>query len=262
MKNYIPLILAVVLGLAAVFAVGQILKKRNLAEDIKVTVIAAHRDIAVDTVITSDMIMEKKVPGAVCPVQAISWHDRAIVIGQKALRSVKEADYLLFSDVGASRTMADIVGVGEWAVSLHVSAKGIAEIVQSGNEVAIIGTFQLEKEVKSADMAQASEVVQQEATLVLFPKVRVLEVLDSSDKNSSGGAKTLILALPPSEAQVLVAAQRQGELTLALRRPGDETALNRLDAEMINHDTFNNLLKGLKVFEMPQTPGYIKTKIK
>jgi hypothetical protein len=48
--------------------------------------------------------------------------------------------------------------------------------------------------------------------------VRVLDV----GTLSSGGESTageLILALPPQQAQVLVAAQGKAQLTLALRRP-------------------------------------------
>jgi len=67
----------------------------------------------------------------------------------------------------------------------------------------------------------------------------------------------LILALPPQQAQVLIAAQGKSRLTLALRRPGDDAAINRIDTGMVNEETFDKLMQGLNTFEMPPVPGVI-----
>jgi len=257
MKNFIPLILAVLLGLAAVLAVGRLLQSRNKAEEKQTTVVAVTRDMAAGEVFTTDSIMAKKIPVSARPGQALFWARSEMVIGQKALRAITHGDYVLMADVGLSGSMADIVGEGEWAVSLTVPPGGIARIVQPGDEVAVIGTFKVKSKVESADLANAPEEIDREATLVLFPRVRVLDVgtLSSGGEASAG---ELILALPPGEAQVLVAAQRKGQLTLALRRPGDDVAINRMDTGMVDEETFDNLMNGLKSFEMSEVPGMIK----
>ena len=256
MKNFIPLILAVLLGLAAVLAVGRLLQARKQAVEKTTTVVAVARDVVAGDVLTSDSIMEKKVPVSARPAQAIFWTRSEMVVGQKALRAIAQGDYVLLSDVGMSRSMADIVGKGEWAVSLTVPPGGIARIVQPGDEVAVISSFKIKSRVKTADLSAAPEEVAREATVVLFPRVRVLDV-----GTLSGGGETsageLILALPPQQAQLLIAAQAKARLTLALRRPGDDAAINRIDTGMVNDETFDKLLLGLDVFELPKIPGVV-----
>jgi Flp pilus assembly protein CpaB len=135
-------------------------------------------------------------------------------------------------------------------------ACAIQALVQPGDEVAVIGTFRIKSQVKTADLSAAPEEIAREATLVLFPRVRVLDV----GSLSSGGEATageLILALPPQQAQVLIAAQAKARLTLALRRPGDEVSINRLDTGMVDETTFDKLLQGLQAFEMPPVPGVV-----
>ena len=256
MKNFIPLILAVLLGLAAVLAVGRLLQARKQAAEKTTTVVAVARDVTAGEQISSDAIMEKKVPVSARPAQAIFWTRAEMVVGQKALRSIAQGDYVLLSDVGLSRSMADIVGEGEWAVSLTVPAGGIARIVQPGDEVAVIGTFKIKSQVKTADLSAAPEEIAREATLVLFPRVRVLDV-GTLSTGGDASAGELILALPPQQAQVLIAAQAKARLTLALRRPGDDAAINRIDTGMVNEDTFDKLLQGLETFELPKIPGLI-----
>ena len=256
MKNFIPLVLAVLLGLAAVLAVGRLLQSRKQATEKTATVVAVARDVAAGDVLTADSVMEKKGPVSARPAQAIVWSRSEMVVGQKALRSITQGDYVLLSDVGLSRSMADIVGEGEWAVSLTVPAGGIARIVQPGDEVAVIGTFKISTQVKTADLSAKPEEVARVATLVLFPRVRVLEVgtLSSGGDASAG---ELILALPPQQAQVLIAAQGKAQLTLALRRPGDDAAINRVDTGMVDDATFDKLLQGLESFVVPMIPGVV-----
>jgi len=250
MKNFVPLIMAVLLGLAAVLAVGRLLRERKEAKEKVVTVVAAAVDIGEGDILTESSIRRKKVPITARPEQAISWSRWSMIVGQRALRSIVQGDYLLLSDVAFSRSMADIVGEGEWAVTLQVAAGGIARIVQPGDEVAVLGTFRIKTKVKSADLSQAAEELEKEATLVLFPRVRVLDV---GSMGAGAGAEMasheIIVSLPPRQAQVLIAAQRRAALTLALRRPSDNSAVSRMDVGMVDEDTFDNLLKGLESVE-------------
>lgn len=262
MKNFIPLVLAVLLGLAAVLAVGRLLKERNKAKEKTTVVVAVARDVAAGDVLTTDSIMKKEVPLSARPAQAIFWTRSEVVVGQKAMRSIAQGDYVLLSDVGLSRSMADIVGEGEWAVALSVPPGGIARIVQPGDEVAVIGTFRIKSKVKTADLAAAPMEIAKDATMVLFPRVRVLDVgaMASARGAEDAGGGEIILALPPQQAQVLVAAQRRAQLTLALRRPGDEAAINRLDTGMVDEMTFDNLLQGMESVQLPKIPGVVTAK--
>lgn len=256
MKNFIPLVIAVLLGLAAVLAVGRLLRERAKLEEDTVSVVAAARDVTENDILTDNSIMEKEVPISARPAQAIFWSRSDMVVGQRAMRSIAQGDYVLLSDVGLSRSMGDIVGEGEWAVTLHVAAGGIADVVQPGDEVAVIGTFKIKTTRETADLAAKAETVEKEATLTLFPRVRVLSVGQKDVKEESEGNE-IIVALPPRQAQVLIAAQRRASLTLALRRPGDAAAVSRADAGMVDEATFDKLLKGLDSVVMPEIPGVV-----
>ncbi|MFA4943442.1 MAG: Flp pilus assembly protein CpaB [Lentisphaeria bacterium] len=258
MKNFIPLVLAVLLGLAAVLAVGRLLSARRMAAEKTALVVASARDISEGEVITDGYIMKKEIPASAVPAQAIYWTRAQMVVGQKALRNIAQSDYLLLPDVGLSRSMGNIVGEGEWAVSMALPDRtGIGRMIQPGDEVAVIGTFKIAARVKSLDAAAAEQVTEKAATLVLLPRARVLDVggLRGGGEGGGEGGSDVVLTLPPAQAQILIAAQRQGELTLALRRPNDESNLSRIDAGMIDDESFKALLDGLKPFKLPAVPG-------
>jgi Flp pilus assembly protein CpaB len=260
MKNFVPLIMAVLLGLAAVLAVGRLLKERREAKEKITTVVAAAAKISAGDILTESSIMEKPVPVSAKPEQAIPWSRSSGVVGQRALRSVVQGDYLLLTDVAFSRSMGAVVGEGEWAVTMRVAAGGISRVVQPGDQVAVVGTFRIKTRVKSADLSAAPEEVAKEATLVLFPRVRVLDVGAMGGKaGAEGGGQEIMVSLPPRQAQILIAAQRKASLTLALRRPGDDSALSRVDAGMVDEETFDRLLTGLESVDMPVIPDVVST---
>lgn len=260
MKNFIPLILAVLLGLAAVLAVGRLLKARRKGEEATSSVVAAARNVVMGSVLSADSVFEKIIPQSARPKKAISWSQKEITIGQKALRPISQGDYVLLTDIGSSRSMGDIVGEGEWAVTLSLPSAGLSRVIQPGDEVAIIGTFNIRTRVESADLSAEARVVSKEATLVLFPRVRVLDV--GGQEGSMEMGSEIIVALPPRQAQVLIAAQRRADLVLALRRAGDESTISRADAGMVDEDTFNKLLEGLDAVTMPDIPGIVGETVK
>jgi len=258
MKNFVPLILAVLLGLAAVLAVGRLLSARKQAKEKTTTVVAAARDIDEGQILSADVVMKREIPASAMPAQSIYWSRSEMVLGQKALRRIAQNDYVLLSDIGLSRSLAAIVGEGEWAVSISVPKQGVSRVVRPGDEVAIIGTFEITTQVETADLSAPAEQAEKEATLVLFPRVRVLDVGGASAGPGADTGSEIIVSLPPQQAQVLIAAQRKAQLTLALRRPDDEATINRLDAGMVDEATFDALLEGLKSVKVPKIPGAIQ----
>ena len=254
MKNYVPLIMAVILGFAAVLAVSRVLSERKQAEEDTVSVVKAARAITRGERITQDSVLKQRVPVSSRPVQAVSWADQPRIQGQEALRDIVEGDYILLSDIGMTRSMASIVGEGEWAVSLTVDGSGIAQIVQPGDEIAIIGAFSVQQTVTSADQSADVEVESKEIVATLFPRVRVLDTGQDSGMDEGAGGREIIVGLPPSEAQILIAAQRRAELTLALRRTGDDSALRRSDTGVVDEKTFFGLLEGLEQASLPDRP--------
>ena len=246
MKNSIPLILAVLLGLAAVFAVSKIISTNTAKIEDTVKIVAATRDLSAGEVIAEGFFMPKEVPLSAVPAQAIKWNRASMIIGQKLKQPVLKGNYIFIQDVGLSQGMSNVVGEGEWAVAIQIADKAMASILQSGDEVAIIGTFKLDSKGGNGVPAGKKDV-----TMVLFPKVRVLEIPSGKrDQNMDG---VIIVLLPPQQAQALIAASRIAELTPVLRRSNDPTALNRMDAGMVTPETFNAMVNDLETVIIPKT---------
>lgn len=251
MKNYVPLAVAVLLALAAVVAVKRIIGTKAAGEQ-TVAVVVATREIRQGEVLDETALGERKVPLSARPVQATPWSMRARLVGQKVNRFVAVGDYVLLTD---TETGASLVGEGEWAVALYVSGDGIASLVQPGDEVAIIGTFEIKEAVPSVDATVQLPPEAKIATMVLFPRVRVLNVGSRGTEAGEEHAGELIVGLKPSEAQVLIAAQQRYKLTLALRKRGDETAIDRVSIGMVNEQTFEALFREMEPITLPRIPG-------
>ncbi len=257
MKNTIPLILAVLLGLAAVFAVSRIIATNSARTEETIQVVAATRDLGVGEVIAEGYFMPKEIPLSAIPAQAIVWSKASMIIGQKLQQPVAKGNYIFMQDVGLSKGMSNIVGEGEWAVAIQIADRAMAGLLQSGDEVAIIGTFNLDtSQARQNDRTSGAD--KNEVTMVLFPKVRVLEVPGGGrDGNQEG---VIVVLLPPQHAQTLIAASRIAELTPVLRRPNDPTALNRMDAGMVTRETFQSLAKDLDTVVIPKIQKTVEKK--
>lgn len=249
MKNSIPLILAVVLGLAAVFAVGRVISSNLSQQEETVEVVAAQRDIQAGEIIADGYYRPKKIPRSALPAQAILWNKAKMLNGQKMLAGKSAGDYIYLSDF-QTQGIGNVVGEGEWAVAIQLPSRSIASMLKPGDEVAIVATFQVEEKQKNADNEQTNA---KEVTTVLFPRVRVLEIGGGLSASDMSG--TLVLQLPPQQAQTLIAASRVASLYPALRRPNDTSALNRLDAGVVDASTFRKLLEGQESVVVPKIPN-------
>ncbi len=241
MKNSIPLILAVLLGLAAVLAVSRIIATSTNKFEETIKVVAANRDLNEGETVSEGFIMPKDVPASAVPSQAIPWSRASMIIDQKIQYPVSKGNYIFMQDIGLSQGMGNVVGEGEWAVAIQIADKAAASILQSGDEVAIIGTFNLKNEASNGE--------KNEVTMVLYPKVRILEVPQSKGRDSEG---VIVVLLPPQQAQALIAAARIAELVPVLRRSNDPTALNRMDVGMVTVETFEQMTKDLDRVIIPK----------
>ena len=112
----------------------------------------------------------------------------------------------------------------------------------------------MQEVVKKTDVTEKSEVVEQRATSVIFPCVRILDIGkgDAIRRNEDmGGNGTIIVALTPQQSATLVAAQRTMELYPALRRANDTNALKRRDVGIVNDSTFKGLKANLEPVSLP-----------
>ena len=150
-KNIIPLVLAVVLALAAVFAVNRLIgQKTPMAGEEIVEVVVAARPLAPGDLINEGAFTKKQIPRSAAPSKAIGWNQTAMILNQKMKTSVSRGDYIVLDDIGVGRGLSDMVGDGEWAVSISLNGGAITSRLRPGDEIAIIGTFNLKETKKSA----------------------------------------------------------------------------------------------------------------
>jgi Flp pilus assembly protein CpaB len=259
MKNAIPLIMAVLLGLAAVFVVSRMMKKSSGTREGMVSVVAATRDLSIKEEILDGYIWAREIPESALSSRHVPWSKATMILGQSMLRSIAKNDFIMLNDVGMSKSLNLLVGEGEWAVPVTFSDNGITQFLQPGDEIAILGTFSVKKSIPSKDLSAEPVVVEERATSVIFPSVRILDIGsgDGISREEGNNVRSVIVALPPQQAATLVAAQRVAELYPALRRANDSSSLNRLDGGVVDDSTFGELRKGLIPVKIPEIPGKV-----
>ena len=250
MKNIIPLVIAVILGLAAVFAVSRTVSKNKENTEEMVEIVAASRMLGSGEAVAEAFIVPREVPLSALPKQHIKWDNRSMVIGQKVLHTIAKGDYLLLSDVGMSRSMGNVIGDGEWGFPINFADSSLVAMLQPGDEIAIIGTFKVSETVKQGKYLDAQEeTFTRTVTSVIFPRVRILEI------TPSGG---VFLSLPPQQALALTAISREAELYPLLRKTNDTKALNRKDGGIFENSALTRMIEGLTPIDIPAVPAEIK----
>ena len=252
MKNTIPLIVAIVLGAAAVFSVSRMIRpSEGDREKLYVWVVSAAKEITPkDGAIKESWLMKRRVEASSIPAKAIPWAQINRVVGQSTLRTVSRGDYVLFSDVaGMEIRLSGALAEGEWAVPVTFSDPALVRFLQPGDEVAILATSVTQEIVPKTDASEKPDIVETRTTSVIFPCVRILDIGKGDGirrDEDAGGSGTIIVAMTPQQSATLVAAQRTMELFPALRRQNDTHALKRRDVGVVTDATFNDKKTGIK----------------
>ncbi|MBR4665680.1 MAG: hypothetical protein IKO93_17585 [Lentisphaeria bacterium] len=251
MKNIIPVIVAVVLGLAGVFAVNRIVSKQSVKPEEKIMICAASRTLKANETVSEEYIYPKAVSVSSLPQQYIAYDNRNMVIGQKTLFPIAKNDYILLSNVGTTSSMSNVLSDGEWGCPVKFSDTTLLNVIQPGDEIAIIALYQYRQIIKrEKDVnAKAEEITRQVAT-VLYPQVRVLEKRGSS----------IIISMPPQQAIALTAIQQRAQLFPLLRKANDSKGLNRKAGGIfeLSNEFFAELADGLQKIEIPSVPSGVK----
>jgi len=256
MKNTVPLVFAVVFGLATVFGISRLIASKAAEEEKNYAyVVAAARDIVYkDGEIKESWIMKKRVDISSMPAKAIPWDQANSVAGQTVTRTVAKGDYILTDDIsGVEVRLANAVAAGEWAVPVSFANGNIVKFLQPGDEIAIITANSGSQVISSRDRSLKPKVVDEESMSVLFPCVRILDIGrgDGVRRAEDYGGDTIIVSLSPRQAMALVAAQRKMQLYAALRRANDVNALRRRDVGVVDDKTFQELKQNLESVVLP-----------
>jgi len=253
-KNTLPLIIAVILGFAAVFMVSRMMSsKRSGSSETKVEVVKAARDLNPSDEVTGTVIELQAISKEMLSERHIEWEKRYMILGQKMLRPVKEGDYITLNDVGSRSSLDRLVAKGEWAVPVSFSDTSLVQFLQPGDEIAILGTFSATETIVSEDKSKPDAIIEERVTSVVLPIVRILDVGVGDGMTGDPGAssKTVLIALSPPQATMLVAAQQTMELYPVLRHATDPSFRDRQEVGIVKKKTFDTLSEGLDLVTIP-----------
>jgi Flp pilus assembly protein CpaB len=257
MKSKFPLIVAIIIGIAAVFAVKQYVNRVEQQAAAKLRgepVVAANVDIPAGAELTMQSLVAKEVPRQFIPAQAIQGSDSVRqIIGTKTRVAIRAGQLILWSDL-ANEThsgLSSIIPAGEGAFTVTI-AKGVKPgLIQPSDHIDIIGSFSAPKPAQSLPDSATSATWRQGSDLVnvvLLQNVTVLAVGDTyggavKGESDSGGDLTLSLTL--AEAQELMFAQQNGELGAVLRRAGATESIARADLPRVTFDEIDKIIGDL-----------------
>lgn len=249
MKNILPLIVAVLLGVAAVFAVNKTLKKQDKPQERMRYVVIVTGEIAEGELVPESRIGIKAVPESAAPLNCIDEANKAITYNQRAKRFIAKGDYLLYNDIELDQSKSRALGDGQWGVPVSFSDPMMVKILQPGDDIAILGTFSYKDYIKTSKDANAeATTVNKTVTAVIYPRVSILEI--------EGG--TVLLSLPPEQAVAMTAIQRQAKLYPILRKKKDDNALNRMDGGVFEDSAMAEMVKGLHNITIPEVPAEVQ----
>ncbi|HTR43678.1 MAG TPA: Flp pilus assembly protein CpaB [Pseudomonadales bacterium] len=254
MKNKFPLIVAIIIGVAALFAIQKYVKnmQQQAADQLKgQQVVAARVDIPAGTVITTEMLYPQEVPTRFIPAQAIQGSDNVkLMLGSKTAVAIKAGQLILWSDLVTETRggLSSIIPAGQGAFTVNISAGVKSDLIQPSDHIDIIGTFMIPKPTQPisgpvASWRQASDLV----NVVLLQNVTVLAVggnyNGAAGAGGGGGDLTLSLTLP--EAQEVMFAAQNGQLGAVLRRGGSTDVTARADLPRITFESIDKIIGDL-----------------
>ena len=224
-QSIIALAIAVVLGFFAVYLANVYWSARDASADqaeagtIKVAVAAVPLDYGV--AITPDKIRFVNYPANSLPPGVFRTIDELMPMGKSrvALRPIVPNQLLLAADLtgeGQNASIAALLPDGMRAATVSINdVSGVAGFVKPNDTVDVLITRQ---PIGGDGAAQGQQV-----TDVLLQNIRVIAMDQAAASNGQPAvSRTATLELTPIDAQKIALGQQLGQLSLVLRKPGEE----------------------------------------
>lgn len=186
-------------------------------------VLVAMRDIVRGQAIVSGDITTRRMEGA---APSGTFADKTQIVGRIATADIRASQLILNADLSmdpANAGIAALVPEGQRAFAIRVAEEDIAGgFLQAGDHVDVFVTLPGAVYGQQAGIGQQSE--DQSKSALLLQDMQVLAVgpeLSPRNGGTQGAARTVTLAAPPAALARLALAGRLGQVTLAIRNPGD-----------------------------------------
>ncbi len=269
MKNRIPIIVSLVLAVVAVLAMQTSIKRAQAKGEQQLKgkpYVAATVNIPPGTVIEGKMIAPKEVPEQFVPAQAINGtkKEAELIVGQRTRIPIRSGQLVLWSDLVTERHggFESVVPSGERAFSIKLSGGIKGGLLQPSDHVDVLASFALpetRREQGDKNMAswrERSDMV----NIVLLQNVTVLAIGESytGAATDSGEAGDITLAVTLPEAQLLMFAEKHGDLAAVLRKQEDLQTLKREELPRITFQEIEKLVGDLDTLRTRRTVQVLK----
>ena len=217
--------MAVILGLAAVYAVSRTVARSSSGRERHIDVVIAATDIGKDVELSKVNLSKKSIPySGFINHQQVPYEDVSLLEGRKLKRAVASNGFIFYDDVeGSEGGFSHEVVIGEWVVPVHFADATLLSMIEEGDEIAIVT---IRDETLSQEIDGGREQfrnIQEQQTTVLFPSLRILRK-EGDD---------VFVSLPPKTAMMLLMANRNMPLFPMLRHRDDMTNLSVADGGVV-----------------------------
>lgn len=185
-------------------------------------VLVAARDVPRGRVILAEDIAVRRMEGAAPPG---TFTDRSLITGRVATSDIRASQIIFNGNLSAdpaSAGIAALVPEGERAFAIRVAEEDIVGgFLQAGDRVDVFVTL---PGAVYGQQGVGQQREDQSKSALLLQDMQVLAVgpeLSPRDGGPQGSARTVTLAAPPAALARLALAGRLGQVTLAIRNPGD-----------------------------------------
>ncbi|HEX3032059.1 MAG TPA: Flp pilus assembly protein CpaB [Bacillota bacterium] len=241
MSNKKTLILAIILGVLAVFLANRYLAqiKTSLDNAPKGPVLVAKTLIPAKTEVKADMYEIKMVPREYIHSQAITKAEN--LAGKITLAEITAGEQLLGSKFVSSKDPSQgldyTIPKGKRAIAVGVNGvTGVADMVKPGNKVDVVAILDVDKsQLTPAPGAPAapgvaaqgskvpvSKMVLQDITVLAVDKLMDTKKAADAKDEAAKETKTLTLAVTPEEAEKLTLITERGVIRVILRSPVED----------------------------------------
>jgi pilus assembly protein CpaB len=189
------------------------------------TVIVAREHLPAGTVLEPAMLATRQVPERYVAASAVRPDHLDLVVGQQLVHELRAGETLQrIAIAGAASTFSSGLESGRRALTFPVDeVNAISGMLAPGDVIDLLYT-----DVRSAPRASVRPLLQR-VTVLATGTVTRPRVAQGAVRGQPGpGADdrllqfaTITLSVTPAEAQLIVLAQRSGELTAVLRHPAD-----------------------------------------
>lgn len=226
MQGRLPIIVAVVVGLLAVFLTNMYVNdiRQEAQPEMAAVMVAAH-DLRPGAVLEGkDVAMAMKAAGSL-PKLAVRWDERTLYLGQQIGFAVSEGDYVLGSYFGTQASAAQRLSekidakLNQRAMTIPVdNLSSIEGSIRPGDRIDLLITYtQQETGGGKAGGGGKPRLV----TIPLLENVYVLFTGFYGSQASERGYPSITLLVGPDEAKLLVWALNLGKISTLLRNPKD-----------------------------------------